>query len=63
MTELMRPLAIKTTECFNQMEIVPVVLNEGVVIADEHHRIFFADSQFMEMTGVPRASPDQICPF
>lgn len=63
MTELMGPLAIKTTECLTQKEIVLEALNGGVVIADEHRRIFFANSQFMEMTGVPRASPDQICPF
>lgn len=44
MTELTRPLAIKTTECFNQKEIVLEVLNEGVVIADEHHRILIANS-------------------
>ena len=35
------------------METVLEVLNEGVVIADDRHRILFANSRFVEMTGIP----------
>jgi PAS domain S-box-containing protein len=41
-------------EWLSRMEIVLGVLNEGVVIADNHHRILFANSRFVEMTGIPR---------
>ena len=37
-----------------QMETVLEVLNEGVVIADDQHRILFANSRFVQMTGIPR---------
>jgi phosphoserine phosphatase RsbU/P len=37
-----------------QMETVLEVLNEGVVIANDHHRILFANSRFVDMTGIPR---------
>ena len=36
------------------METVLEVLNEGVIIADEHHRMLFANSRFLEMTGIGR---------
>jgi len=36
------------------MEAVLEVLNEGVVIADDHHRLLFANARFLEMTGIPR---------
>jgi len=35
-------------------ETVLEVLNEGVVIADDRHRLLFANSRFVEMTGFPR---------
>jgi phosphoserine phosphatase RsbU/P len=35
-----------------QMESVLEVLNEGVVIADDRHHILFANSRFVEMTGI-----------
>ncbi len=37
-----------------QMETVLEVLNEGVIIADDRQRILFANSRFVEMTGIPR---------
>ena len=36
-----------------QMETVLELLNEGVVIADDSHRILFANSRLVEMTGIP----------
>jgi phosphoserine phosphatase RsbU/P len=36
------------------MEAVLGVLNEGVVIINQHHRILFANSRFVEMTGIPK---------
>jgi len=41
-------------EWLSRMETVLEVLNEGVVIADDHHRILFANSRFVEMTGISR---------
>jgi PAS domain S-box-containing protein len=40
-------------EWLGRMETVLEVLNEGVVIADDRHRILFANSRFVEMTGIP----------
>jgi PAS domain S-box-containing protein len=39
-------------EWFAQMETVLEVLNEGVIIADDQHRILFANSRFLELTGI-----------
>jgi PAS domain S-box-containing protein len=41
-------------EWLTQMEAVLEVLNEGVIIADDNHRILFANSRFVDMTGIPR---------
>ncbi len=41
-------------EWLAQMETVLEVLNEGVMIADDRHRILFANSRFLEMTGISR---------
>jgi len=41
-------------EWLTQMENVLEVLNEGVVIADDSQRILFANSRFVDMTGIPR---------
>src|SRR5258708_15283540 len=41
-------------EWLASMEDVLEVLNEGVVITDENHRILFANSRFVEMTGIPK---------
>lgn len=46
-TEMEKP------EWLTQMETVLEVLNEGVVIADDRHRILFANSRFSEMTIIP----------
>jgi len=46
----------ETSGWLARMETVLEVLNEGVIIADDHHRILFANSQFLEMTGIPRES-------
>jgi PAS domain S-box-containing protein len=45
---------IDKPDWLSQMETVLEVLNEGVVIAGENHRILFANSRFVEMTGIPR---------
>jgi PAS domain S-box-containing protein len=37
-----------------QMEVVLEVLNEGVIITDDRRRILFANSRFVEMTGIPK---------
>jgi PAS domain S-box-containing protein len=41
-------------EWLTQMETVLEVLNEGVVITDDRRRILFANSRFVEMTGIAR---------
>ena len=41
-------------EWLSQMETVLEVLNEGVVITNDRDRILFANSRFVEMTGIPR---------
>ena len=38
----------------DQMKSVLEVLNEGVIIADENRRILFANSRFVELTGISR---------
>ena len=45
---------MENSEWLSQMESVLEVLNEGVVIADDRHRILFANSRFVEMTGISR---------
>jgi PAS domain S-box-containing protein len=47
-------IEMKKPEWLTQMETVLEVLNEGVIIADDRQRILFANSQFVEMTGIPR---------
>lgn len=41
-------------EWLAQMGAVLEVLNEGVMITNDQHRILFANSRFVEMTGIPR---------
>ena len=41
-------------EWLAQMETVLEVLNEGVIVANDRHRILFANSRFVEMTGISR---------
>jgi PAS domain S-box-containing protein len=45
---------MKKPEWLSEMESVLEVLNEGVIIASDAHRILFANSRFMEMTGLSR---------
>ena len=45
-------LAMDKPEWLTSMEAVLEVLNEGVVITDENHRILFANARFVEMTGI-----------
>ena len=41
-------------EWLTQMEAVLEVLNEGVIVTNERHQIFFANTRFLEMTGIPQ---------
>jgi phosphoserine phosphatase RsbU/P len=47
-------LAMDKREWLTSMEAVLEALNEGVVITNENHRILFANSRFVEMTGIPK---------
>src|SRR5260370_15569611 len=47
-------LVMDKPEWLTSMEAVLEVLNEGVVITNENHRILFANARFVEMTGIPR---------
>src|SRR5258708_29798219 len=47
-------IEMEEPEWLTPMENVLEVLNEGVIIASEQHRILFANSRFVEMTGFPR---------
>ena len=47
-------IEMEKPEWLTQMETVLEVLNEGVVIANDNHRILFANSRFVEMTGIAR---------
>jgi PAS domain S-box-containing protein len=46
-------IEMEKPEWLTQMENVLEVLNEGVIIASDGHRILFANSRFVEMTGFP----------
>ena len=43
---------IEKPEWLSQMETVLEVLNEGVIVIDERQRILFANTRFLEMTGI-----------
>src|SRR5260370_18929757 len=47
-------IEMEKPEWLTQMENVLEVLNEGVMVASDQHRILFANSRFVEMTGFPR---------
>jgi len=47
-------MAMDKPEWLTSMEAVLEVLNEGVVITNEHQQILFVNSRFIEMTGIPR---------
>jgi len=46
--------ATENPEWLAQMEAAPEVLEEGVRIVRDGHRILLANSRFVEMTGIPR---------
>jgi PAS domain S-box-containing protein len=48
------PVGMEKPEWLAQMETVLEVLNEGVIIATDTHKILFANSRFLEMTGFSR---------
>jgi len=54
MTLPLLALTMRKPEWLTSMEAVLEVLNEGVVITDENHRILFANSRFVAMTGILR---------
>src|SRR5580704_4478800 len=43
---------IEKPEWLAQMEAVLEVLNEGVIVIDERQRVLFANTRFLEMTGI-----------
>ena len=45
-------IAMERPEWLTQMENVLEVLNEGVIVASDEHRILFANSRLVEMTGL-----------
>jgi PAS domain-containing protein len=45
-------IEMEKPEWLTQMENVLEVLNEGVIVASDQHRILFANSRFVEMTGL-----------
>jgi PAS domain S-box-containing protein len=47
-------IEMEQPEWLTKIETVLEVLNEGVLIADDRHRILFANSRFLEMTGFSR---------
>jgi PAS domain-containing protein len=54
MTVPLLSLAMDKREWLISMEAVLEALNEGDVITNENHRILFANSRFVEMTGIPK---------
>src|SRR6266851_5441034 len=47
-------IEMEKPEWLTQMETVLEVLNEGVIISDDRRQILFANSRFVEMTGIPQ---------
>jgi PAS domain S-box-containing protein len=47
-------IKMEKPEWLSQMEAVLEVLNEGVIVANERLRILFANTRFLEMTGIRR---------
>ena len=54
MTAPLTSMAMDKPEWLTSMEAVLEVLNEGVVITNEHQQILSVNSRFIEMTGIPR---------
>jgi PAS domain S-box-containing protein len=49
------PIEMDKPEWLTQMETVLEVLNEGVMITNQRRQILFANTRFLEMTGIPQA--------
>jgi len=47
-------IKMEKPEWLSQMEAVLEVLNEGVIVANERLQILFANTRFLEMTGIPQ---------
>jgi PAS domain S-box-containing protein len=47
-------LEIDKPGSLTQMEAMLEVLNEGVIITNDERKVLFANSRFVEMTGIPR---------
>jgi PAS domain S-box-containing protein len=47
-------IKMEKPEWLTQMETVLEVLNEGVIVLNERQQILFANTRFLEMTGIPR---------
>jgi phosphoserine phosphatase RsbU/P len=47
-------IEMEKPEWLSQMETVLEVLNEGVIVANERLQILFANTRFLEMTGISR---------
>ncbi len=47
-------IKMEKPEWLSQMEAVLEVLNEGVIVANERLQILFANTRFLEMTGISR---------
>ena len=47
-------LEVDKPEWLTQMEAVLEVLNEGVIITNDRRKVLFANSRFVEMTGISR---------
>jgi PAS domain S-box-containing protein len=56
-------IRMEKPEWLSQMEAVLEVLNEGVIVANERLQILFANTRFLEMTGIPREELIYLDPF
>ena len=57
-----RSVDMEKPEWLSQMETVLEVLNEGVIIVSERQRILFANTRFLEMTGISEKELPQLDP-
>ncbi len=56
-------LEMEKPEWLTQMEAVLEVLNEGVIVANERQQILFANTRFLEMTGISHEELTHFGPF
>src|SRR5690348_224346 len=47
-------IKMEKPEWLSQMETVLEVLNEGVIVINDRQQILFANTRFLEMTGISR---------